>query len=91
MRNTKILVTGASGDLGRSMIYYLHRFNYFKIIAVDADATNLCVPQTLKRYLIPKATSTDYINVLNKIIVREKIDIILFLYFPDCNSTYFLR
>src|SRR3989344_266396 len=73
----KILVTGASGNLGRSMIYYLDKFN-FSIIAADCSAELLCAPPSIKRYILPKASAQNYFSELNKIIIRNDIDVVLF-------------
>lgn len=80
MKNLRILVTAVGGNLGRSMVLYLNKFN-FELFATDSDPILLCAPKTQKRYLIPRADKNEkeYLQKLNKIIIKNRVNLALFL------------
>ena len=71
-----VLVTGAGGGVGQGIIKSLKLINDFpiKIIATDMSqlATGLYSGDTA--YLVPAASSPDYLERLSEIFIKEKID-----------------
>jgi len=74
----KILVTGAGALLGQGILRCLNfsKSKYY-IITADPDyrAQGHCLGN--KAYIIPFANDPSYVNVIEKIIVEEKVDAIL--------------
>ena len=77
MKKLKILVTGASGDLGRSIGLYLTNLSY-EIVVADTSSALLAVLDARARYVLPKANNKDYLTKLNRILKKEEIDFIFF-------------
>ncbi|MCW1296177.1 MAG: ATP-grasp domain-containing protein [Candidatus Parvarchaeota archaeon] len=73
----RILVTGCGGPAGVNFIKSL-RLVKEKIYIVGSDANKyyLELPNVNKRYLVPRCDSPNYINKLNKIIKKEKIQFV---------------
>ena len=76
MQKIKILITGASGDLGRVMVLYLSTFKKFEIYAADSQIDLLAAAPSSKRYLLPKADTLEYIQELNQLLEKNHIDIL---------------
>jgi len=73
----RILVTGCGGNATIGFIRCLKAAKEkFYIVGTDSNPANLFFNITDKTYLIPPATSQKYIEALNKIIKKEKIDLI---------------
>ena len=71
----KILVTGAGGPAGVNFIMSL-RIVPEKIFIVGTEVNKYFIhlAPTDKKYLVPRATDVDYIDKLNEIIEKEKIE-----------------
>lgn len=73
----KILVTGAGGPAGINFIMSLQIApEKFSITGTEANQNYLHLVPTNKKYSIPKATDKDYINKLNAIIRKEKVEFV---------------
>lgn len=77
MVNTKVLVTGAGGGVGISIIKAAKRAGY-KVIPADMNplSAGLILAES-KPYLVPSATSPDYLHSLIDICHKEKVDVII--------------
>jgi carbamoyl-phosphate synthase large subunit len=74
-----ILVTGVGGgSLGRELIksFQMAKTNY-KIIATDMSKTSTGLFETKEKYIIPKAESADYIQLMLKICKKEQVKVIV--------------
>jgi carbamoyl-phosphate synthase large subunit len=71
----KILVTGAGGPAGINFVKSL-RIAPEKMLIVGTEASEyfLHLASTDRKYLVPKATSPDYIHTLNEIVRKEKVE-----------------
>lgn len=73
----RILVTGAGGSPAVNFIRSLRVCpEKLYIVGTDADKYFLVRAEVDKRYLVPSASSSNFIPILNKIIEKEKIDFI---------------
>jgi carbamoyl-phosphate synthase large subunit len=73
----RILVTGAGGPAAFNFVKSLRVApERFYIVGTDIKPYHLELNDLDKRYIIPPASSTDYLKYLNKIIEKEKIDFI---------------
>ena len=71
----KILVTGAGGPAGVNFIMSLRIApEKIFIVGTEADKYFIHLAPTDKKYLVPRATDVDYIDKLNEIIEKEKIE-----------------
>jgi len=71
----KILVTGAGGPAGINFIMSLRiTSEKFFIVGTEANPNYLYLAPANKKYLVPKATDSNYIDRLNEIILKEKIE-----------------
>jgi carbamoyl-phosphate synthase large subunit len=71
----KILVTGAGGPAGINFVMSLRIApERMFIVGTEANEHFMHLASTDKKYLIPKATKSDYIDRLNEIIGKEKIE-----------------
>ncbi len=71
----RILVEGAGGSAGINFIKSLRLApEKFYIVATDINKYHLELVDADKKYIVPKCTEKDYINKVNKIIEREKIE-----------------
>jgi carbamoyl-phosphate synthase large subunit len=71
----RVLVTGAGGPAGINFVMSL-RIASEKMFLVGTEANQYFIhlATTDKKYLVPKATKPDYIEKLNEIIRKEKIE-----------------
>ncbi len=75
----RILVTGAGGSAAYNFIEsLLHNpeKEKFYIVGTDISKYFIELPNVNKRYLLPPVTDPNYIDKLNEIIVKEKIDLL---------------
>lgn len=72
-----VLVTGAGGPAGVNFVMSL-QIAPEKIFTVGAEANEHFVHLacTDKKYVVPKATDSDYINKLNEVIRKEKVEFV---------------
>lgn len=75
--NTKVLVTGAGGGVGISIIKASKRAGY-KIVPIDMNplSAGLILVKS-KSYLVPSANSPDYLRSLIDVCRREKVDTLI--------------
>lgn len=77
MTNIKILVTGAGGSAASNFIDALRKSQHkYTFIGSDKSPYFLELPSLAARYLVPGVTEPGYIQALNKIIAKEKIDFV---------------
>jgi carbamoyl-phosphate synthase large subunit len=73
----RILVTGAGGPAGVNFIMSLRLApEKMRIVGTEADEYYLYLAPVDSRFLVPKASDTNYIDRLNEIIRKEKIDFV---------------
>ncbi|MEM3622911.1 MAG: ATP-grasp domain-containing protein [Candidatus Bathyarchaeia archaeon] len=73
----RILVTGAGGPAGVNFIMSLRIApERIHMVGTEANEYYLYLAPVDKRYLVPKATDTDYIDRLNEIIRKEAIEFV---------------
>ena len=71
----RIIVTGTGGSAGTNFIRSLRISpEKFYIVGVDIDKYHIKLSQSDKNYLVPKCTEVGYIEKLNEIIDKEKIE-----------------
>lgn len=70
-----IAVTGVGGGVGQSVLKSLENSGY-NVIALDGEVLAAGLYASSKSYLIPYASSPDYINALLEICKKEKIDLL---------------
>lgn len=70
-----IAVTGVGGGVGQSVLKSLENSGY-NVIALDGEVLAAGLYASSKSYLIPYASSPDYINALLEICKNEKIDLL---------------
>ncbi|MBS3115388.1 carboxylate--amine ligase [Candidatus Woesearchaeota archaeon] len=73
----RILVTGAGGSPSTNFVRSLRaaKENFF-LVGVDCDKFYLARAETDLKYLVPKASEPDYIDVLNHIIEKHNLEFI---------------
>jgi len=79
MKQIRILVTGAGGAPGANFIDSLRliKERQFYIVGADVNKFHLELNSQLdKKYIIPTVDSPDYIEILNKVIDKEKIQFV---------------
>lgn len=73
----RILITGCGGFAATGFIRCLRLApEKFYLVGVDVSPRNLFVSLCDVNYLVPEPTDKNYLNILNKIIIKEKIDLI---------------
>ena len=73
----RILVTGAGGPAGRNVIRSLRAApERFYIAGTDINKYYLQLAPVDARYLVPRCSAPEYIDVLNEIIEAERIDLV---------------
>lgn len=73
----RILTTGAGGPAGINFVKSLQIApEKMFIVGTEASKYFFHLACTDKKYVVPKATDTGYINVLNEIIEKEKIEFV---------------
>lgn len=75
-KKISVLVTGAGGGVGVSIIKAAKLAGY-KIIAVDMKLLSAGLLRSDRGYLVPKATSPDYIPKLIEICRKENVDALI--------------
>lgn len=71
----RILVTGCGGAASVGVIRSLRKSNEdFFLVGTDSNIFNMPFSETNVNYLIPRASDKNYIEILNKIIDKEKIE-----------------
>lgn len=74
----KVLITGAGALLGQGIIKSLKMSNHdYWIIAADPDPRAVGLYWADVAYLLPLASAPDYMNVVRKILARERPDVAL--------------
>jgi carbamoyl-phosphate synthase large subunit len=78
MARKTILLTGCGGTPTKNVVWCLrYQGDNYRIIGVDCDAYNIFLSEkTDRKYLVPRADSPDYIEVLNEIIAKEKVELV---------------
>ncbi len=78
MKQINILLLGAGGDIGQSIFKILNEIDWIKsIIGTDININSASSLIFDKYYQVPKCIHEDYISVISKIIINEKITLIL--------------
>jgi carbamoylphosphate synthase large subunit len=73
----RLLVTGAGGSAASNFIKSLRMVTEkFYIVGIDTNHYHLELSNAEKTYIVPPANSIEYLSSINRIIVREKIDLI---------------
>lgn len=73
----RILVTGAGGSAAANFVKSLRMVpEPFYIVGTDIKPHHLELSEVDRRYLVPPARSPDYIDKLNSLIERERIDLV---------------
>ena len=73
----RIMVTGAGGSAGINFIESIRMApEQMYIIGTDANEWHLELPEIDGRYIAPRATENGYIDKLNQIIKKEKIEFV---------------
>lgn len=71
----RVLCTGAGGPAGINFVQSLRAApEKMVIVGTEANKYYMHLAPTKKRYFVPRAISPNYLNKLNEIIRREKID-----------------
>lgn len=76
----RVLITGAggAGSLGRELMKSFHMASQkYKIIATNSSPTSIGLFETSSGYIIPKASSSQYIKTLLEICKKEKIQAVV--------------
>lgn len=78
MTEKKILVLSAGGPAGVNFLKAINLARYYEIYAADVNPYHLvnAEPHVVKTFKIPKYTSPDYIDEINKIIEKYDIDFV---------------
>jgi len=75
MKKIKVIVTGAGGAASLGFCRSLNDADTnYEIIGVDCNKYHLNLAEVDHKYLVPKVNEPDYIEVLNHIIKKHKID-----------------
>jgi len=71
----RILTTGGGGPAGINFIMSLKLApEKLHLVSTESDAYRIHLAPTETKYMVPSATSTDYVEKLNEIIEKEKIE-----------------
>lgn len=74
----RVLVTGAGALLGQGILRSLRRSNRdYYVIGVDPSPLSAGLYWADKRYLVPMATDENYLTEVEKVIVKERPDVLL--------------
>lgn len=72
---TTVLITGAGGSASYNFVDALKLSGRdYRVIGVDSRKYHLPLTKTEKNYLVPLASSPEYIPTLNRIIEKERVD-----------------
>jgi carbamoyl-phosphate synthase large subunit len=75
MTAKRILTTGAGGPAGINFIMSLKLApGNLYLVGTESDAYRIHLAPTEKKYIVPSATGANYVERLNEIIEKEKID-----------------
>lgn len=78
MKQINILLLGAGGDIGQSIFKILNEIDWIKtIVGTDININSASSLIFDKYYQVPKCIHEDYSSVISKIIIDEKITLIL--------------
>ena len=78
MKKINILLLGAGGDIGQSIFKILKEIDWIlTIIGTDININSASCLIFDQYYQVPKCNHEDYISVISKIIIDEKITLIL--------------
>lgn len=73
----KVLITGAGGPAGINFTKSLKIIpEKVFLVGTEANQYYIRLAATDKKYIVPKATASDYIDKLNEIIIKEKIEFV---------------
>ncbi len=75
----RILVTGAGGSAASNFVDALRLAagdDPMTIIGVDVKPHHLPLTKTDRNYIVPRADSPDYLAAVNRVIARERIDLV---------------
>jgi carbamoyl-phosphate synthase large subunit len=78
-RKLNVLITGVGGrGVGYQLLHALGmKLDSYRIVCVDATAFSYGLYLVDSRYIVPLASSPDYISALLEVIKRESIDVLL--------------
>lgn len=78
MARKTILVTGCGGTPSLNVAWCLrYQGDNYRIIGVDCDPYHIFLTKEFDRkYLVPRADNSEYIKVLNRIIGKEKVELV---------------
>jgi len=79
-RKYVVLLTGIGGNTAQGVARPLMKFrDEFTIVGTDCDRYNVLFGRRYakKVYLVPRASSPDYISTLTKIVAREGVDVVI--------------
>ncbi len=77
MKEKRVLVTGAGGPAAHNFIQSLRLSGEkYYIVGTDINKYHIELSPCDKRYLVPRCDAPSYIDVLNRIIETEKIDLV---------------
>lgn len=69
-----ILITGAGGNASIGFCRCLLKYKGFLLIGTDTNTSSINFAVTYKKYLVPSPDSANYLEVINKIIEKDKVD-----------------
>lgn len=71
----RILATGAGGPAGINFVMSLRLApEKLYLVGTESDAYRIHLTPTEKKYMVPSAADADYVNKLNEIVEKEKIE-----------------
>ena len=79
-RKISVLITGAggAGSLGRELMKALNfAKNDYEIVVTNSSPLSVGLFENVKSYLIPSASSKNYINTILDICKKEQIDVVI--------------
>lgn len=84
MKQINILLLGAGGDIGQSVFKILKEIDLIKtIVGTDININSASSLLFDQYYQVPKCNKEDYISVISKIIIEEKITLIFPISEPE--------
>lgn len=90
--NETILLLGAGGSAAANFLDALRRSDQrYRVIGVDAAPTHLHLSEADERSLVPRATADGYLESVNKLIDRHKVDFVHPQPDPDVRALSRLR